>query len=358
MYGVTTWAQARKNRGQRKRKDDANVSQVLNMTPEKGSRENLAAATTIQRARAAAEQYDRRASYAGAESMEEWQRKGAARESFSGEPSFASDPPVEWTPEEGYVSTDDEEDYGDEEKAADAVPGAAANDAEVSEADASGAAANAADASKVAADDDAVASDATAEDAATGSSIIETPLEERSKPTQSDLDFIVEDEDPDDPTYVQTESDNDEEEEEILDELLSSGKLNQRQSEHVQKRLRKLRRGRAIARTLFEANQPKVPEDGAGMTSISPPLTTPTAARPGKASGSGEGSGPAAADGDSLGAAAAGGREKGEQTMPHDVESKEQPEQPNSVKDDNVQHTDGAHKDQEPRKWSAEEARK
>ena len=88
MDGVTTRAQARKNRGQRKRKDDANISQVLNMTPEKGSKENLAAATAIQRARAAAEQYDRRASYAGAESMGEWLAQGRRQRIFQWRTQF------------------------------------------------------------------------------------------------------------------------------------------------------------------------------------------------------------------------------------------------------------------------------
>ena len=69
---VTKRTRARKkNRGRRKRKDEADVSQVLGMTPEKRSSEDLAAATAMQRARAAAEQYDRRASTADAETMEE-----------------------------------------------------------------------------------------------------------------------------------------------------------------------------------------------------------------------------------------------------------------------------------------------
>ena len=75
------------------------------MTPEKGSRENLAAATAMQISRAAAEQHDRRVSPADAETMEEWQRNGAARESIASHVSFECDPPEGWTPEDDYVIT-------------------------------------------------------------------------------------------------------------------------------------------------------------------------------------------------------------------------------------------------------------
>ena len=159
---VTKRTRARKkNRSRRKQKDEADVSQVLGMTPEKRSSEDLAAATAMQRARAAAEQYDRRASTTDAETMEEWHRKGETRESIvSHDSDFdPADPPVQWTPEEGYVDTDDEEEYSDDEKtnevdedfavdekAADASGEAAYQDAEVSEAEAIGAAAEAAEA--------------------------------------------------------------------------------------------------------------------------------------------------------------------------------------------------------------------
>ena len=78
------------------------------------------------------------------------------------------------------------------------------------------------------------------------------------------------------------------------------------------------------------------------MTNISPPLTTSAAARPSGASGPRDGSGPVVAEGDSLGAATREQKE-GEPTMQREVEDKEQPEQPNSVMNDDVQHTGEAH---------------
>ena len=93
MDQVTKRTRARrKNRSRREQEGEANVSQVLRMTPEKGSSQNLAAATAMQRARAAAKQYDRHASPEDAETMEEWRRRGAARESIASRASFVSDP--------------------------------------------------------------------------------------------------------------------------------------------------------------------------------------------------------------------------------------------------------------------------
>ena len=115
---------------------------------------------------------------------------------------------------------------------------------------------------------------------------------------------MIDDVDPEDETYVQTESDNDDEEEEVLDELLSSGKLNRRQCDHVQKRLRKIRRGRAIARALFAANNPDEPGIEETVPSISPPLSKTPADKPSSPAGPSDSKGPAAAEGDSLGVAA------------------------------------------------------
>ena len=211
MSKVTKRTRARKtNRDRRKQQEEANVSQILNMTPDKRSNENLAATTAIQRARAAAEQYDRRASDVNAETMAEWQRKGAARKSIVSEASFECNPPVTWTPEAGYVPTDDDEEYDEA-----AVQDAEASEAEAKNEDAAEDTESKEDAAAEEAADDAEASEATVEEAADGSSRIETPLAERPEATQSDLDFIVDDYDPNDETYVQTESDNDEEEEEI-----------------------------------------------------------------------------------------------------------------------------------------------
>ena len=132
------------------------------------------------------------------------------------------------------------------------------------------------DAAALAAAGDAAAIAAADEDA---ESKIETPPDERTAPTQSDLDFIATDDsegglydDGDGDYYPSTADDNDEEEEELLSELLGSGNLSEQQSARVEKRLRALKRGRAIARTLFDAktdiNSPREEK----IESISPPL--------------------------------------------------------------------------------------
>ena len=67
MAYVTTRSKARRKRREEQRRSDldrADISQHLNMTPTKGSKETLAAATALQRARAAAEQKDRAATVA------------------------------------------------------------------------------------------------------------------------------------------------------------------------------------------------------------------------------------------------------------------------------------------------------
>ena len=65
MDNITGRSTARRSkRAQKDRRDTADLSQVLRMTPTRGSRETLATATALQRTRAAAIQRDREAALA------------------------------------------------------------------------------------------------------------------------------------------------------------------------------------------------------------------------------------------------------------------------------------------------------
>ena len=63
---VTGRSTARRDRraARNNRREEANIGQVLGMTPDKGMRETLATATALQRARAAALRKDREAALA------------------------------------------------------------------------------------------------------------------------------------------------------------------------------------------------------------------------------------------------------------------------------------------------------
>ena len=97
MEGVTTRSKARKSkRAKRNTKDPADISQVLDMTPTKGNNETLAAATALQRARAAAQQKDRDTALAAAQTKSVWTRHNKPRDSdaYLGSPH---DSQVNWT---------------------------------------------------------------------------------------------------------------------------------------------------------------------------------------------------------------------------------------------------------------------
>ena len=114
MDGVTTRSKARKSkRAKQKAKDPADISQVLGMTPTKGNEETLAAATALQRARAAARQKDRDAALAAAQTKSAWTRRNKPRDSdaYLGSPH---DSQIDWTREDGYLSVDAEEEGEDE----------------------------------------------------------------------------------------------------------------------------------------------------------------------------------------------------------------------------------------------------
>ena len=119
MDGVTTRSKARKSRrAKQNAKDPADISQVLGMTPTKGNEETLAAATALQRARAAAQQKDREAAVAAAQTKSAWTRRNKPRDSdaYLGSPH---DSQIDWTREEGYLSVDAEEEGEDEETLSD-----------------------------------------------------------------------------------------------------------------------------------------------------------------------------------------------------------------------------------------------
>ena len=121
------------------RRETVDLSQVLRMTPTKGSRETLVTVTALQRARAAALQKDHDAVI-----VTPGQDKNLRARRIALEPTrasdfkFRSDPPVNWTPEnEVDTDADDEneeethaedENRGDDEQ--DATATAAAEDAE------------------------------------------------------------------------------------------------------------------------------------------------------------------------------------------------------------------------------------
>ena len=272
MDNITGRSTARRTKraAKKDRRTSSDLSQVLRMTPTRGSRETLAAATALQRARTAALQKDSEATFVATQTPSErghFSERAARRASDF---KFASDPPVQWTPEPGAVDTDtdadDEEEYVQDEK--------------INEED-----------EKRNADEPEAAAIAAAEDA--DLSDIKTPdSQRRLEPTQSDLDFIATDDEEadkfgDDPDYYpSTAEDNDEEEEGLLTELLDSGRLSEPQSVRVRTRLRTMQRERAIARTLFALKQDKSqPDNEDPPASISPPVTAATAARPTVATG-------------------------------------------------------------------------
>ena len=272
MDKVTGRSTARRSKhAKRDRRTTADLSQVLRMTPTRGSRETLATATALQRTRAAAIRRDREAALAA-------EREGRVNAHPSEHDRILAsgckqqvEPPVAWTTEEDTENTDaddecsdDEEKYEQDEKTRDDEPSGD----------------NVPEAAAIAA----------AEDHDT--SLIQTPADERDlEPTQSDNDFIATDEDPvietDDPDYYpSTAEDDDGEEEELYLELLSSGKLSEAQTAKVRTRLRKMQRKKAIARTLFAQNQDEtkpVPEEQ--PASISPPVVAAKARRPNAARG-------------------------------------------------------------------------
>ena len=274
MDNITGRTTARRSKRATKanRRETADLSQVLRMTPTRGSRETLATATALQRARAAALQKDHDAAIATPGQDKNLRARRIALEAIrASDFKFRSDPPVTWTPEDN-VDTDaddenEEETYAEDENRRDDEQDAAAIAA-------------AEDAETLAADEDAAAI-AAAEDAA--GSEVETPASERHPAaTQSDLDFIATDEEKDevytdDPDYYpSTAEENEEEEEELWTSLLDSGRLSEPQSDRVRTRLRTMQRKRAIARTLFAMQQDKdKPEEEEQPASISPPVRDP-----------------------------------------------------------------------------------
>ena len=267
VTGRTTARRSRRS-ARNNREEEANLGQVLRMTPNRDVRETLATATALQRARAAAMKKDREAAIA-AEQREARGRYHVSAGHDATNLKFRSNPPVEWTPAEGEVECDtdadeelsgDEEEYTQDEKTNEDEPTWEHDER---------------DAAAIAAAGDA------------DSSLIATPPQDRDlDPTQSDLDFIATDDekcnDESDPDYYpSTAEDNDEEEEELLTELLQSGNLSRQQSARVKTRLKSLQRSRAIARTLFDANKDiNTPGPGEQVASISPPLKGAAASRP------------------------------------------------------------------------------
>ena len=170
MDNITGRTTARRSKRATKanRRETADLSQVLRMTPTRGSRETLATATALQRARAAALQKDHDAAMATPGQDKNLRARRIALEATrASDFKFRSDPPVNWTPEDN-VDTDaddenEEETYAEDENRRDDEQDAAAMAA-------------AEDAETLAADEDAAAI-AAAEDAA--GSEIETPASER-----------------------------------------------------------------------------------------------------------------------------------------------------------------------------------
>ena len=110
---MTTRSKARKSKRAKKNAEPpADISQVLGMTPTRGKQETLASATALQRARAAAQQQDRDAAFAAAQNKSAWARRNKPRNSdaYLGSPH---DSQVDWTREDGYVSTDADDEEED-----------------------------------------------------------------------------------------------------------------------------------------------------------------------------------------------------------------------------------------------------
>ena len=167
---VTGRSTARRERREARnnRREEANIGQVLVMTPAKGMRETLATATALQRARAAALRKDREAALAD----EQNGQYHIASNYDATELKFRTRPSFQWTPAKSTVEYDtdaDDEDDDEEVEYEDEKQNEPVEDA----------------------DEDAEAiAEAKPEDA--DSSIIETPVSKRAlTPTQSDLDFIA-----------------------------------------------------------------------------------------------------------------------------------------------------------------------
>ena len=101
MENITgrTTARRDKRAAKESRRVTADIGQVLRMTPTRGSRETLAAATALQRARAAALQKDRDAVYAATRTPSERGHFSARAALGASDFKFQSNPPVEWTPQ-------------------------------------------------------------------------------------------------------------------------------------------------------------------------------------------------------------------------------------------------------------------
>ena len=269
---VTGRSTARHNKREARnnREEEANLGQVLRVTPDRDRRETLATAIVLQRARAAAQRKDSEAAFAAEQKKRARELYHVSAQHDATSLKFRSKPPVMWTPGKSGVeydtdadeenSEDEEEEYDQDEKTNEDEP--------------------------MRHDDQDAAAIAAAEDA--DNSVIATPAQDRAlTPTQSDQEFIATDdengifEDNDDADYYpSTADDNDEEEEELLIDLLQSGSLSEQQSTRVRTRLRSMQRSRAIARTLFNANKDiNEPEPKEQVPSISPPLKDATATR-------------------------------------------------------------------------------
>ena len=133
MDNITGRTTARRSKRATKanRRETADLSQVLRMTPTRGSRETLATATALQRARAAALQKDHDAAIATPRQDKNLRARRIALEAMrASDFKFRSDPPVNWTPEDN-VDTDvddenEEETYAEDENRRDDEQDAAA----------------------------------------------------------------------------------------------------------------------------------------------------------------------------------------------------------------------------------------
>ena len=187
---------AQRERRRRREMRASNISDVLGMTPTKGGNEDMATASALQRARAAAiNRHERRPRHMSPMS---WY---ASRAHLVPSP-HASD--IDWTIDTDSEA-DDEFDYAEEkERDEDEDPEVYTED--------------------------------------------EDAEEDNPKPTQSDIDFIVDpvDEDARDETYVQTDAETAEDDDGVEEELqlallLSTGRLDRRQSWLAEQRINEIR---------------------------------------------------------------------------------------------------------------------
>ena len=86
----------KKNRDRRGNEGETNMSQILHMTPVKGSRENLSTTVTVVKSCRESKSSPNNMT----DTIEEWHRRDISRESIT---SFVSDPPVSRTPEDDHV---------------------------------------------------------------------------------------------------------------------------------------------------------------------------------------------------------------------------------------------------------------